>query len=188
MINIFTIQARISRMQRDVLRPLYSVYPGYEAASHYWLLAETGRAIRLHQEYIESLCRSRLVAMVFKIVKFLGGADRLTEEDFVRFTSYVNDGGLGAMVAMLLAADKEQVFQAELQRLPFHIQRNAPPMLKKSVELHEDFISGFFRETYGSLDRTPAKLRDNCAESRRFISRLVNLAEANLKRTAGDAV
>jgi len=181
MINIFTIQAKINRMQQEALRPLYTVYPGYEAALHDRLLAETGRAIEIHQGYIEELCRSRLVAMVFKIVKFLGGADRLTEEDFTRFTSYVNDGGIEAMVKMLLAADKEQSFAGELRRLPSHVQHNAPSMLNKSVGLHEDFITGFFRETYGSLNRTPARLRDNSAETRRFICRLVVLAEENLK-------
>lgn len=185
MINIFTVQAKINRIQQDVLRPLYTVYPGYEAAVHERLLAETGRSIQFHQGYIEELCRSRLVAMVFKIVKFLGGADQLSEEDFARFTSYVNDGGIRAMVKMLLAADKEQTFVGELRRLPDDVQQNAPPMLNKSVGLHEDFITGFFRDNYGSLDRTPTRLRDNYAETRRFICRLVVLAEENLKLRHG---
>lgn len=177
MINPFTAQAKITRMQQDILRPLYTVYPDYEAVEHDWLLAETGRAITVHQGYIEELCRSRLVSMVFKIVKFLGGAERLTEEDFVRFTSYVNDGGIRAMVKMLLAANKEQTFVEELQRLPVQVRENAPLMLTKSIDLHGDFITGFFSDTYGSVDNTPLRLRDNYSRSRKFICRLAVLAE-----------
>jgi hypothetical protein len=185
MINPFTAQAKIARIQQDVLRPLYTVYPGCESMAHDWLLAETGREIIKHQRFIEELCRSRLVAMIFKIVKFLGGAERLTEEDFSRFTSYVNDGGIGAMVKMLLAANKEQTFVDELQRLPVHVRKNAPLMLEKSVELHGDFINGFFRECYGSIDSTPPRLRNNYAESRKFICRLVVLAEEDLRQRCG---
>ncbi|KJR99180.1 MAG: hypothetical protein VR65_17305 [Desulfobulbaceae bacterium BRH_c16a] len=182
MINPFTAHAKITRMQQDALRSLYTVYPGFETMRHDWLLAETGRALTAHHGYIEELCRSHFVAMVFKIVKFLGGAERLTEDDIARFTSYVNDGGIRAMIQMLLAANKEQAFIDELQRLPVHIQNNAPLMLNKSIDLHGDFIAGFFNETYGSIDNTPLRLRENYELTRKFICRLVVLAEENLKQ------
>ena len=86
MVNPFTVQAKVSRIQQDVLQPLYTMHPDQEKAEHSWLLVETGRAIGVHQNYIEEICCSRLVAAVFKIVKLLGGADQLTEEDFSRFT------------------------------------------------------------------------------------------------------
>ena len=176
MINPFTAQADICRIQQDVLRPLYTMYAGQEAAPHAWLLAETGRAIAGHRRYIEDVCSSRLVAVIFKIVKFLGGAEQLTAEDFARFTSYVNDGGLQAMITMLLAVDKEATFTQELQRLPHHVRANAAPMLTKAKSLHTDFITGFFQESFGSVDKTPLKLRDNFVRSREFIDRLVQLA------------
>ena len=94
------------------------MYAGQEDTDHAWLLVETGRAIAAHQGYIEELCRSRLVAVIFKIVKLKGGADQLTEEDFDRFTSYVNDGGIRVMIKMLLSPDKEKTFVAELLLLP----------------------------------------------------------------------
>ena len=184
MINPFTAKADISRIQQDVLRPLYTMYSGQEAAPHAWLLAETGRAIAGHRRYIEEVCSSRLVAIIFKIVKFLGGAEQLTAEDFARFTSYVNDGGLQAMLAMLLAADKETIFIAELQRLPDHVRANAAPMLSKAKSLHTDFISGFFQESFGSVDNTPAKLRDNFVRSREFMDRLAQLAAAHQGKSA----
>jgi hypothetical protein len=176
MINPFTAQAEISRIQQNVLRPLYTMYPGQETAPHPWLLAETGRAIAGHRRYIEEVCASTLVAIIFKIVKFLGGAEQLTAEDFARFTSYVNDGGLQAMIKMLLAVDKEGTFVVELQGLPEHVRANAAPMLAKAKSLHTDFITGFFQETFGSVEATPAKLRDNFLRSRDFMNRLVQLA------------
>ncbi|MBU1566303.1 MAG: hypothetical protein KJ630_11855 [Proteobacteria bacterium] len=182
MINPFTAQAEISRIQQDVLRPLYTMYSGQEAAPHAWLLAETGRAIAGHRHYIEEVCGSRLVSIVFKIIKFLGGAEQLTAEDFARFTSYVNDGGIQAMITMLLAIDKENTFVEELQRLPDHVRTNAAPMLAKAKSLHTDFITGFFQETFGSVDDTPAKLRDNFVRSREFISRLVQLATTHQEK------
>jgi len=184
MINPFTAQADISRIQQDVLRPLYTMYSGQETAPHAWLLAETGRAIAGHRRYIEDVCSSRLVAIIFKIVKFLGGAERLTAEDFSRFTSYVNDGGLQAMITMLLAVDKEATFIEELQRLPDHVRKNAAPMLTKAKSLHTDFITGFFQESFGSVEKTPLKLRDNFVRSREFIDRLVQLAATQPGRGA----
>ncbi len=146
------------------------------------LLAETGRAIAGHRRYIEEVCASTLVAIIFKIVKFLGGAEQLTAEDFARFTSYVNDGGLQAMIKMLLAVDKEGTFVVELQGLPEHVRANAAPMLAKAKSLHTDFITGFFQETFGSVEATPAKLRDNFVRSRDFMNRLVQLATVQEER------
>ena len=116
MVNPFTAGTKIRKIQQDVLRPLYTMYPGQEAAKFSWLLVETGRAISHHRPFMEEVCRSHLVAIIFKIIKLLGGADQLTEEDFTRFTSYVNDGGIKAMVKMLLSADKEKTFIDELKR------------------------------------------------------------------------
>lgn len=165
-------------MQQDVLRPLYTMHKDQATAPHGWLLAETGRAIARHRHYIEEVCASRLVAVIFKVIKFLGGAEQLTAEDFTRFTSYVNDGGIKAMIAMLLATDKEAIFVDELRRLPEQVRANAPQMLAKAKCLHTDFINGFFCETFGSLDNTPAKLRENFIQSREFIARLAQLASA----------
>lgn len=55
-------------------------------------------------------------------------------------------------------------------------------MLNKSIDLHGDFIAGFFNETYGSIDNTPLRLRENYELTRKFICRLVVLAEENLKQ------
>ncbi len=177
MINPFTVGKRIKEIQQDVLHPLYVMYPGQEQANYGRLLADTGRAIAAHQQFIEEICGSGLVAFIFKIIKMFGGADQLTEEDFTRFTSYVNDGGIKAMVTMLLSADREKVFIAELAKLDTDIRNNAAPMLAKSRELHRDFIIGFFNETYGSLQKTPQKLQDNFTRSDDFIHRLSLLAE-----------
>ncbi len=176
MINPFTAQEAIRRIQQDVLRPLYTMYEGQEEAAHSWLLAETGRAIVGHRPFIEELCASRLVAMIFKIVKFLGGAEQLTAEDFSRFTAYVNEGGLQAMIKMLLAVDKEAIFVEELRGLPTHVQANAALMLAKAKSLHADFINDFFGQVFGTRDKAPAKLRDNFLKSQEFIDRLVQLA------------
>ncbi len=180
MVNPFTVQVKISRIQQDVLYHLYTVYPSQENTDHAWLLVETGRAIASHQSYIEEVCRSRLVKGIFKIVKLLGGADRLTEEDFNRFTAYVNDGGIKAMVKMLLASEKEKTFVEELQLLPSNVQENAPQMLAKSKSLHNDFIVGFFKENYGSFKNTPQKLQSNFSKSHDFIEKLTVLASKNL--------
>lgn len=182
MFNPFTASAKISRIQQDVLQPLYTMYSGQESADHAWLLVETGRAIAKHQRYIEEVCCSRLVAIIFKIVKLLGGADQLTEDDFERFTAYVTDGGIKAMIKMLLASDKEKTFIDELQHLPVHVQGNAPQMLAKSKSLHKDFITGFFKENYGSLKNSPHKLQENFSKSNDFIERLSLLAAENLKK------
>jgi hypothetical protein len=183
MVNPFTASAKINRIQQDVLQPLYTMASGQENIEHAWLLVETGRAIARHQSYIEEVCCSRLVAVIFKIVKLLGGADQLTEEDFDRFTAYVTDGGIRAMVKMLLASEKEKTFVDELQHLPVKVRENAPQILSKSKSLHADFITGFFKENYGSLKNTPGKLQDNFSKSNVFIERLTLLAMENLKRS-----
>ncbi len=180
MINPFTAQAKINRIQRDVLYHLYTMHSSQEDMDHEWLLSETGRAIASHRNYIEEVCRSRLVMVIFKIVKLLGGAEQLTEEDFYRFTAYVNEGGIKAMVKMLLAAEKEKTFIEELQYLPFNVRKNAPRMLAKSKSLHKDFITDFFKENYGSLTNTPNKLQSNFLKSADFIEKLTVLASENL--------
>lgn len=177
MINPFTIQSNIAKIQKDVLAPMYTMSPAFEDGDHAWLLAETGRAIAKHQNFIEEICSSRLVAVVFKIVKVLGGAVQLSEDDFERFTSYVNEGGIAAMLKMLLAADKERVFVDELKDLPPHVQKNAAKMLAKSNVLHSEFIEEFFKKNYGSIVQTPTRMRDNLTASTLFISRLTLLAE-----------
>lgn len=182
MLNPFTAQAKINRIQQDVLYPLYTMHSSQENTDHAWLLAETGRAIAIHQSYIEKVCRSRLVAVIFKIIKLLGGADQLTEKDFDSFTAYVNDGGIKGMVKMLLSVEKEKTFVAELQYLPGNVQVNAPQMLEKSKSLHKDFITGFFKETYGTSHNIPAKLQINFKKSNDFIERLTLLAAENLRR------
>lgn len=179
MVNPFTAPVKISRIQQDVLQPLYTMYAGQETIDHTWLLAETGKAIAKHQSYIEEVCSSRLVAAIFKIVKLLGGADQLTEEDFDRFTDYVTDGGIKAMIKMLLASEKERTFVDELQHLPAGVRANAPLMLAKSKSLHRDFITNFFKENYGSLKNTPQKLQQNFSKSNDFIERLTLLAAEN---------
>lgn len=183
MVNPFTAPAKISRIQQDVLQPLYTMYSGQENTKHAWLPVETGRAIAKHQSYIEEVCCSRLVAVIFKIVKLLGGADQLTEEDFDRFTAYVTDGGIEAMIKMLLASEKENTFVDELQHLPVNVQATAPQMLAKSKSLHKDFITGFFKENYGFVKNSPQKLQDNFSKSNDFIERLTLLAMENLKRS-----
>jgi len=175
-INPFTVSSKVKTIQNEVLSPLYSMYPGQEQAEFNELLAETGKVISNHQQFFEEVSSSSLVAFIFKIVKMFGGADELTEEDFARFTSYVNDGGLKAMVAMLLSEEKEKSFVDELARLDSQVRENAAPMLAKSRDLHHDFINGYFVETFGSLAETPQKLRDNFHRSEKFIRTLSELA------------
>lgn len=181
MVNPFTVQSQIYTLQKEVLRPLYTNYPGQESAEHEWLLVKTGRVIAEHQSFIEELCRSRFIAVVFKIIKLLGGAEQLTSEDFNRFTSYVRDGGIGAMVRMLLAADKEKTFLSELRTLSKQIRSNAPMMLSKSSKLHKDFINGYFVQQYGTPHEIPTKLLENFEKSTAFIERLAVMAGDDLK-------
>ena len=177
MINPFSLQTRIARLQQEVLTPLYTMHPGQAETDHPSLLAATGKVIETHRPFLEEVSRSSLLAGIFAIVKLFGGAEQLSREDFARFTGYVNEGGLQAMVAMLLAADMEQAFLDELRGLPAHVRANASLMLAKSAELHEEFIAGYFRDTYGSQDAAPPKLQENRQRSTTFIRRLATLAE-----------
>lgn len=176
MVNPFTIQSRISKLQQEVLAPLYTMHQEQEQMEFDWLLVLTGRIIEANRSFLEEIASSKLVAAAFKIVKMLGGAPSLTSDDFDRFTRYINDGGIRAMTRMLLAADKEQTFKQELQHLPAQVKNNAPLMLSKAVVLHQEFIRHYFREQYGSEAKTPDKLTDNFQKATLFIQRLADLA------------
>ncbi|WP_028580950.1 hypothetical protein [Desulfogranum japonicum] len=182
MLNPFTLQSKIAQIQSDVLSPLYTDHPRQGLDSHQQLMAQTGDHIAAHAGFIKQICTSTLVSIAFSIVKFLGGAPQLTREDFDRFTNYVRDGGLEAMLKMLHAADMEVTFISELQILPANIQQNAPGMLRKSRALHDEFITDFFRKQYGSTSAVPDALRENKSLSEEFIERLAALADTNLKR------
>ncbi len=176
MINPFTLQSKIHRLQHDVMEPLYTMHKEQLGAKHGWLLAMTGKVIETNRSFLEEMSRSSLISTIFAVVKLFGGADQLSMDDFHRFTSYVNDGGLKAMTKMLLSVDKEKVFLSELDSLPPHIQVNARHMLAQSAILHNDFIEGYLRQQYSSVDTTPAKLQDNCRSSTAFINNLAELA------------
>lgn len=177
MINPFTLQSKILKLQQDVLQPLYTMHSSQEKGRHDWLMAETAKVIERNRGFLEEVSRSSFIAAIFTIVKLFGGADQLSHDDFNRFTRYVNDGGLEAMVKMLMSVDKEKTFLEELASLPRHIRENAPLMLTKSAELHEDFIEGYFRQQYGGLEATPFKLQDNRLKSTTFIQNLAAIAE-----------
>jgi len=180
MVNILTLKTKITAMQNEILAPLYTMHDEQGKVPYEWLLVLTGRAIAKHQQTIEEICASKLVSAAFKIVKLLGGASQLQADDFQRFTGYVNDGGIKAMIRMLLAAEKEKVFISELKSLPRHIQENAPAMLRKSAELHAEFIASYFRQQFGTLKSAPPPLPDNFSRSTAFIQRLASLARQNL--------
>ncbi len=179
MVNPFTLHTKISKIQQEVLDPLYTSQNSFK---HEWLLAETGRVVEKHKNYIEELCRSRLISAIFKVVKLLGGADRLTVNDFDRFTGYVNKGGLQAMIKMLVSVDKERSFKEELKRLPKHVQANAPDMLQKSRLLHKDFINSYLKQSFGDIKSTPQNLQDNFTHTDLFIGKLVLLATNNKEK------
>ena len=180
MLNPFTLQAKITKLQKDVLEPLYTMHEDQEKAEHSWLLHRTGQVIEKNRLFIEDLSQSLLITVAFSIIKILGGADNLSNEDFDRFSSYVRDGGLKAMVKMLLSADKEQTFIAELLSLPTEIRQNAPAMLTKSAALHDEYMTAYFKQNYGSLKSTPKKLLDNSQKSTEFITRLADLARKHV--------
>lgn len=175
MINPFTVAGKIEQIQKDVLEPLYGT-PEQEHVEFDSLLRSTGEVIAKYQDFFLEVSSSSLVAMIFKIIKLFGGADGLTEEDFSRFTSYVNDGGLQAMITMLKSDDKEQTFVEELGRLDAEVRTNAAPMLTKSRELHSDFIQGYLIDNYGSVADAPEEIQENFSKSDAFISRLAGLA------------
>ncbi|WP_163339749.1 hypothetical protein [Desulfopila sp. IMCC35008] len=177
MINPFSLQSKISKLQNDVLQPLYTMHSGQEGSRHEWLMAETAKVIERNRPFLEEVSRSSFIAAIFTIVKLFGGADQLSHDDFNRFTRYVNDGGLESMVKMLLSVDKEKTFLDELASLPQHIRENAPLMLTKSAELHDDFIEGYFRQQYGGPGAVPIKLQNNRLKSTAFIQHLADIAE-----------
>lgn len=177
MINPFTIGSRIQSLQHDVLAPLYTMHSTQAESEHDWLMAETGRIVEQNIPFLEEVAKSNLISTIFTLVKLFGGAERLSHEDFKRFTGYVNSGGLRAMVRMLLSEDKEATFLSELKELPPHIQNNAQLMLDKSAVLHDEFIEGYFHQQYGSSEAVPAKLNANRKKSTEFIRRLAVLAE-----------
>ena len=175
MINPFTVAGKIEQIQKEILEPLYGT-PGQEQMEFDGLLRSTGEVIAKYQDFFLEVSRSSLVAMIFKIIKLFGGADGLTEKDFFRFTSYVNDGGLQAMITMLKSDDKEKTFVEELGRLDAEVRANAAPMLAKSRELHSDFIQGYLIENYGSVAGAPENIQENFSKSDAFIRRLTDLA------------
>ncbi|MGW8194626.1 MAG: hypothetical protein ACWGOX_10210, partial [Desulforhopalus sp.] len=67
--------------------------------------------------------------------------------------------------------------------LPLHVQNNAARMLEKSCALHSDFISGYLQENYGAVENSPAKILDNFAKSKKFITTLAGLAAENVPNT-----
>ncbi|WP_136805159.1 hypothetical protein [Desulfosediminicola flagellatus] len=176
MINPFTIHSKISKLQQDVLLPLYTMHPDQEKTDHEWLLVLTGRVIENNRPFLEGIAKSSLVAAVFKIVKLLGGAEELTDTDFNSFKSYINAGGLKAMVKMLLATDKYNSFRSELRQLPLSNRQNAHQMLAKSALLHQQFITEYLNDQYGSITATPAKLVSNFEKSTEFINSLAAIA------------
>lgn len=176
MINPFTLQSKIQKLQNDVLQPLYTMHNQQEGGRHDWLMAETAKVIEKNRPFLEEVSRSNFIAALFTIVKMFGGADKLSHDDFNRFTRYVHDGGLKAMVKMLLSVEKEETFLDELASLPRHIRKNAPHMLTKSAELHDDFIDGYFRRHYGEPGAVPIKLQDNRLRSTAFIRSLAGIA------------
>ena len=80
------------------------------------------------------------------------------------------------MVKMLLSVNKEKTFLDELERLPHDVRKNASQMLKKSNGLHSDFITGYLREKFGSVQSSPPKILDNFEKSQKFINTLADLA------------
>ncbi len=181
MINPFAVAGKITTIQQEVLAPLYGTSAQYEDTPFALRLAETGRVIDRHQQFFEEVSRSSLVAMIFKIIQMFGGADGLTEQDFSRFTSYVNDGGLQAMIAMLKSDNMEKTFVDELTKLASHVLENAPPMLEKSRELHQDFIQGYLSDEYGSFAQSPKRLQQNFLLADEFILRLAELSRKTVE-------
>ncbi len=177
MINPFTLQGKIEQLQSDVLGPLYTMHNEQGIANHDFLLSQTGQVIEANRPFIEELSGSRIVATAFTIIKLFGGADQLSNDDFNRFTSYVREGGLKAMVKMLLSVKKEEVFVTELHSLPNHIQKNASLMLEKSATLHDGYIRKYLINSYDTIEASPAKLQENWKKSTAFILRLAELAK-----------
>lgn len=175
MINPLTLYSKIMKIQKEVMLPLYGNHPGYVKVDHDILLKLVGKRIEPHVEFIHELCNSKFIAVAFKFIKLIGGAPQLTEEDFERFTNYVKDGGVEAMLVMLDADDKFKAFSAELERLPQRVRNNAELMLTKSKVLHEEFVEEYLRKEYKTVKNASVPLR-RLAETDLFIERLIQLS------------
>lgn len=178
MINPLTLYSKIKELQADVLEPLYTNHTSQDKG-HEELLRLTAKRIIPHKLFIEEIFRSTFVKVAFTIVKALGFADQLTNDDFARFTNYVNDGGIDGMLNMLKSADMELAFMEELGKLPSHIQLNAPIMLDKARSLHHDFITGYLHDIYGPTQDIPPVLLLRERETDAFIDTLSKLAHKN---------
>lgn len=178
MINPLTLYSKIQQLQLDVLGPLYIDHTN-QMKTHDELLRFTGKSIEPWKGFIEDVFNSTFVKLAFKVVKALGFADQLTKEDFQRFTNYVNDGGLDAMLNMLKCVDMEKAFMEELAMLPPEIQLNAPIMLEKARVLHQDYILGYLQKKYGPAKFIPSILLRRQRETDEFIEKLAKLAHKN---------
>lgn len=176
MINPLTLYSNIMKIQAEVMKPLYGNHPGYDNIEHNVLLYLTGKKIAPHAAFIHELCNSTFIAVAFKFIKLIGGAPQLTEEDFERFTNYVKDGGIEAMLIMLDSEDKFKAFSEELERLPQRVRDNAEEMLRKSRSLHKEFVLEYLRKEYKNKKMPEAPLH-RLNETDLFIEKLVQLAE-----------
>lgn len=174
MINVFTLPGKIKDIQLDVLGPLY-IDHSHQDKDHDELLRFTGKSIGMHKVFIEDVCKSKFIKIVFKIVKALGFADDLSHKDFDHFTSYVNDGGLDAMLNMLKCVDMDKAFVEELNMLPRHVQRNAPHMLERASNLHWNYVHTYLQDRHNNV--IPDILLKRLRLSDHFIKRLVKLAK-----------
>ncbi len=175
MINPITLYTKITRIQKEVLAPLYTTHSRMKE-DHSILLEITGRSIMEHESYIEDVCNSKFIRLCFNIIKKLGGCKDLHIDDFDRFTNYVKDGGLTAMMVMLKSNDKEQAFVDELDKLPKRVRENAHAMLLKSRWLHEDFVTEFLTKEYGAFEVVPDILTEHLKLTNLFMDGLIELA------------
>lgn len=177
MINPLTLYSKIKQLQLDVLGPLYVDHNKQHEKTHEELLYITGKRIAEDKDFIEDVCKSKFIRLAFKLIHMLGGADGLTVEDFDRFTNYVNDGGLDAMLNMLKSPDMDKAFVEELNVLPRHVRDNAYDMLKKARYLHEDYVSEYLKARYGTVNNIPSILLQRLNETNNFMDGLVVLAK-----------
>lgn len=176
MLNFFTLQNKVSALQRDVLGPLYTVH-NLQGKSHQDLLYLTGEQVSKYKNFIEEVFDSTIVWLAFKVVKILGGAASLSEDDFKHFTGYIKAGGLDSMLAMLEADDMFETFSSELLKLPPEVQADAHHMLKRAQKLHTEFIDAYFKREWGSVDEVCPELIKRQVETNQFIGKLIILAE-----------
>lgn len=176
MLNFFTLQNKVGTLQKDVLGPLYTVH-NLQGKPHKDLLYLTGEQIAKYRIFIEEVFNSTVVWLAFKVVKILGGAASLSEDDFNHFTGYIKAGGLDSMLAMLEADDMFKAFSVELLKLPPEVQADAPYMLKRAQKLHMEFIDAYFKREWGSVDDVCPELIKRQVETNQFIGKLIILAE-----------